>query len=66
MFCTYIYGSFFKVMNYAWAKRSQKKLWWRSIVVLMCKMYIEMQNILEMQIFNKNANFHWIDSYYTK
>ena len=26
-----------KMVNYAWAERSQRKLWWRSVVVLMCK-----------------------------
>lgn len=26
-----------KVVNYAWAGRSQRKLWWRPLVVLTCK-----------------------------
>lgn len=26
-----------KMVNYAWAGRSQRKLWWRSVAVLTCK-----------------------------
>jgi hypothetical protein len=26
-----------KMVNYAWARRSQRKLWWRSVAVLTCK-----------------------------
>ncbi|KAL6039103.1 hypothetical protein STEG23_032224, partial [Scotinomys teguina] len=25
------------MVNYAWAGRSQRKLWWRSVAVLTCK-----------------------------
>ena len=26
-----------KMVNYAWARRSQRKLWWRSVAILTCK-----------------------------
>ena len=26
-----------KMVNYAWARRSQWKLWWRSVAILTCK-----------------------------
>ena len=26
-----------KMVNYAWAGRSQRKLWWRSVAILTCK-----------------------------
>ena len=26
-----------KMVNYTWARRSQRKLWWRSVAILTCK-----------------------------
>lgn len=33
-----------KMVNYAWARRSQRKLWWRSAAVLTCKSIVKFEH----------------------